>query len=265
VSSRRVPAAARPPRAPRPQPLGGEQVEGYQAVRELLAAGCRKVHKVVLASPPAPRSTLGGLAAMARARQVPVEVVGPERLRRLARTDAPQGVVALAEGVPDASLQSLAEAAGPEPPLLVILDEVTDPGNLGAVMRSSLAAGASGLVLPPHRGARLTPAAIKAAAGAAEHLPVAVAPVPGALSILSRLGIWTVGLDPGAQLPLWDLEIAESAVALVLGAEGSGLGRLVRDRCDLLVRVPMRGPLQSLNVAATAALACFEVARRRGG
>jgi 23S rRNA (guanosine2251-2'-O)-methyltransferase len=149
-------------------------------------------------------------------------------------------------------------------PFLVILDGVTDPHNLGAVMRSALCAGATGVVTGRRRSAPLSPSALKAAAGAAEYLPVALVPgIPAALMALAAGGVWTVALDPHAATPLWDLPIATQAVALVLGAEGRGLGRLVRQRCDLAVEIPLRGPLESLNVATAAALACFEVARVR--
>jgi 23S rRNA (guanosine2251-2'-O)-methyltransferase len=178
----------------------------------------------------------------------------------MALSDAPQGVVARADPLPPTALEDL---AGPGA-FLVVLDGVTDPHNLGAVMRSALAAGATGVVIGRHRAAGLTPAVLKAAAGAAEHLPMATVPgVPAALATLASGGVWTVALDAVAPTSLWDLSVATEPVALVLGSEGRGLGRLVRQRCDLAVRVPQFGPLDSLNVSATAALACFEVARRR--
>jgi 23S rRNA (guanosine2251-2'-O)-methyltransferase len=131
-------------------------------------------------------------------------------------------------------------------------------------MRSALAAGATGLVTGRHRSAHLTPAALKAAAGAAEYLPVATVPgIPAALASLSAAGVWTVALDAGAATPLWNLPLASAPLALVLGAEGRGLSRLVHQRCELAVNIPLRGPLASLNVAAAATLACFEVARMR--
>ncbi|MBO0747707.1 MAG: 23S rRNA (guanosine(2251)-2'-O)-methyltransferase RlmB, partial [Acidimicrobiaceae bacterium] len=150
-------------------------------------------------------------------------------------------------------------------PFLVVLDGVTDPHNLGAVMRSALSAGATGLVIGRHRAARLTPTAVKAAAGAAEHLPIAlVGGIPAALNELRSAGVWTVGLDASGSGTVWELEVATEAVALVLGAEGRGLSSLVRQRCEVVVGIPMAGPLESLNVSAAAAVACFEVARRRG-
>lgn len=223
----------------------------------------RPVRRLLLAEPSGAKPAIAEIEALARSAAVPVSVVGQDRLRRLARTDAPQGVVALAEPLPESDLPSLMAGTGGAIPLIVVLDGVTDPGNLGALMRSALGAGATGIVLAPHRSARLTPAALKAAAGAAEHLRIAVTPLGRALAALGRSGIWTVGLDPGATESLWHFPVADRPIALVLGAEGSGLSRLVRQRCDLLVRVPTKGPLVSLNVAVAAALACFEVSRHR--
>ncbi|MGH9122574.1 MAG: 23S rRNA (guanosine(2251)-2'-O)-methyltransferase RlmB, partial [Acidimicrobiales bacterium] len=147
----------------------------------------------------------------------------------------------------------------------VVLDGVTDPANLGAIMRSALCAGVAGLVVGQHRAVQLTPTAVKSAAGATEHLPLSVVPgVPSALSRLSALGRWTVGLDSAGPTSLWELPVADQPLALVVGAEGSGLGRLVRDRCEVLARIPISGPIGSLNVSAATAVAVFELARRRG-
>ncbi len=241
--------------------LGATQVEGRQAVRELLLAGRRRVHQVLLAEAGPTRDQLSDIEDMARAAGVAVRRVGRDRLAAMARTDAPQGVIATAAPVPDWDLDELVSIGRP---LLVVLDGVTDPHNLGAVMRSALCAGATGLVVGQHRSAPLSPAAVKAAAGAVEHLPVAsVAGVPSALVSLRRAGLWTVGLDRDGPVPLWDLQVATEPVALVLGSEGRGLSPLVRARCEVLASIPLCGPLDSLNVSAAAALACFEVARHR--
>lgn len=239
------------------------QVEGRQAVRELLRARKRRVERVLIAEGAGEKGALSEIVDLARAAGAPVRRVGRDEIEAKAQTDSPQGVVAFAEPLREADLDVLAAGARP---FLVVLDGVTDPHNLGAVIRSALCAGATGLVVGKHRAVGLTPAAVKAAAGAAEHLPVAfVGGIPAALSALAGAGVWTVGLDAGAMTTLWKLDLATEGLALVLGAEGSGLGRLTRQRCDLLVSVPLSGPIQSLNVAAAATLACFEVARRRAG
>jgi 23S rRNA (guanosine2251-2'-O)-methyltransferase len=237
------------------------QVEGRQAVRELLRARKRRVDRVMIASGAADKGALSEIVELARAAGVPVRRVDRTEIDAGAATDSPQGVIAFAEPLKEVEVADLARGVKP---FVVVLDGVTDPHNLGAVMRSALCAGATGLVIGRHRAAAVTPAAVKAAAGAAEHLPVAVAAgIPAALSVLSGAGIWTVGLDSAGTTTLWGLDIATEPLALVLGAEGGGLGRLTRDRCDLVVSIPLAGPVESLNVSAAATLACFEVARRR--
>jgi 23S rRNA (guanosine2251-2'-O)-methyltransferase len=241
--------------------LGATQVEGRQAVRELLAAGRRSVRQVYLAEGGADSEALLQIAALAERSGVAARWVGRDRISALARTEAPQGVVAMAAPVPERDLNQLLAV---DDPFLVVLDGVTDPQNLGAVMRSALGAGATGLVLGRHRSAPLSPAAVKAAAGAVEHLPVArVAGIPAALGSLHKAGVWTVGLDADAPGSLWNLAVAAEPMALVLGAEGRGLSHLARTRCQVLVAIPLSGPLDSLNVSAAAAVACFEVQRRR--
>ncbi|HWG73162.1 MAG TPA: 23S rRNA (guanosine(2251)-2'-O)-methyltransferase RlmB [Acidimicrobiales bacterium] len=245
--------------------LGGEQVEGRQAVRELLRAGTRRVREVWLAEGIDEADAVADITAAARQAGIPVRPVGRGRLDAAAGTSAPQGVLAFAEPVPEAELADLARRrVGGPPPFLLVLDGVTDPHNLGALLRTALCAGATGAVLGRHRSAHLTPAAVKAAVGAVEYLPIAlVSGVPAALAELKAAGVWTVGLDGGGDQPLWGLEVAIEPVAIVLGAEGRGLARLTGQRCDVVVQVPTQGPLGSLNVAAAGALACFEVARRR--
>jgi 23S rRNA (guanosine2251-2'-O)-methyltransferase len=203
------------------------------------------------------------IVGLAGSRGVPVRTVSRGELETAARSETAQGVVALADRLPERSLADLLDEPS-LPPFLVVLDGVTDPQNLGAVMRAALAAGATGVVLGRHRSARLTPVVAKAAAGAVEHLPVAAVPgIPAALAQLRSRGLWTVGLAVDGTGELWGLELATSPLALVLGSEGAGLSALSRRRCDVVLRIPMAGPLQSLNVAAAATLACFEVARLR--
>ncbi len=200
------------------------------------------------------------LAAEAR---VSVTELSRTKFEAITRTEASQGVMARAEPLPDLELDDLL-VPGDGPPFLLVLDGITDPGNLGAMLRTGACAGVTGVVLPRHRSARITPTVAKAAAGAIEHVPVAtVAGVPAALGDLAARGVWSVGLDAVASTSVYDMEVSDAPVALVLGAEGRGLSRLARERCDLVVAIPLLGPLGSLNVGAAAAVACFEVARRR--
>jgi 23S rRNA (guanosine2251-2'-O)-methyltransferase len=255
------------PRRPRPagSPSGrldGAQVEGRQAVRELLRARRRAVSQVFVAAGTEGAGPVAEILDLAGRSGVAVRLVSRQQIDSMAHTDAPQGVIATAAPVTDSDLDDLLRTPGPA--FLVVLDGVTDPHNLGAVMRTALAAGATGMVLGRHRSVHLTPAAVKAAAGAVEHLPIAtVAGIPAALAALSSAGVWTVGLDADAPGTVWDLSVADAPMALVLGAEGRGLSALARQRCDVLAAIPMAGPLESLNVSAAAAVACFEVARHR--
>jgi 23S rRNA (guanosine2251-2'-O)-methyltransferase len=244
--------------------LGGEQVEGRQAVRELLASGRRKVRELWVAEGMDASALVSEIFDLAAAARVPVRSVSRERLDTKAGTEAPQGVIARAAPLTEADLDDLVRPSADRAPFLLVADGVTDPHNLGALLRTAECAGATGAVLPRHRAVHVTPAVTKAAAGAIEHLPIAVvAGLPAALTQLRRAGIWTVGLEAEADQSVFDLNLESEPVALVLGAEGSGLSRLVRQRCDVVARIPQRGSLPSLNVSTAGAVACFELARRR--
>ena len=260
--------AGRAAEGPRPKvakDLGGEQVEGRQAVRELLIAGRRKVRELWVATDTDDAGVMGDIIELAHDQRVQVHEVNRKRLESVARSEAPQGVLAWAAPLPEAELSDLVRRRPGHVPFLVAVDGVTDPGNLGAIIRSADGAGVTGVVLPRHRSVHITPTAAKASAGAIEHVPLAV--VPGLANALVRMkdaGIWVVGLDDAGDQSLFELgDLAREGLCLVLGAEGTGLSRLVRERCDLIVHIPMRGRLSSLNVSAAAALACYEVARHR--
>jgi 23S rRNA (guanosine2251-2'-O)-methyltransferase len=239
-------------------------------VRELLIAGRRRVHEIWLSSElvgadGTPDDGVADLVALAAANRVPIAHVARGKLEARARSEAPQGVIAFAVALPETELADLVRRRPGRAPFLVAVDGVTDPGNLGAILRSCEGAGVGGVLLPRHRTVHVTPTVAKAAAGAIEHVPIALVPgLPATLSRLRDLGIWVVGLDDAAERSLFDLgDLAADAICLVLGAEGAGLSRLVRERCDLVVAIPMRGRLSSLNVSAAAALAPYEVARHR--
>jgi 23S rRNA (guanosine2251-2'-O)-methyltransferase len=174
-------------------------------------------------------------------------------------------VIAFAAPLPEAELDALIKRRPGRAPFLVAVDGVTDPGNLGALLRCCDGAGVDGVVLPRHRAVHITPTAAKSAAGAVEHVPIAVVGgLPAALARMKDAGIWVIGLDDASDRTLFEIgDLATDAVCLVLGAEGAGLSRLVRERCDLIVSIPMRGRLSSLNVSAAAALATYEIARAR--
>ncbi len=259
---------APPPKVRATRGLGGEQVEGRQAIRELLIAGRRRVRELWVATDLDRSPVLQDILELARSQRVPVVEVARRRLEAEARSEAPQGILAKAAPLPEADLDELvARRRGRPAPFLVAVDGVTDPGNLGAILRSAECAGVTGIVLPRHRAAHVTPTVAKAAAGAVEYLDIAVVSgLPSALLRMKEAGVWVVGLEGAASRTLFELgDTATEPICLVMGAEGEGLSRLVRERCDELVAIPLAGRLGSLNVSAAAALACFEVARRRAG
>lgn len=233
-------------------------------MRELLLAGRRKVREIYLSNEVERADIVGDILELAAEQRVRVHEVSRSRLDHLSHTEAPQGVVALAQQLPTEELARLCRPPGGSRPFLLAVDGVTDPQNLGALLRIAECAGVTGVVLPRHRAAHITPTVTKAAAGAVEYLPLAVVGgMPTAIDDMKRAGVWVVGLDMAGAIPIQDLELADDAVCLVVGAEGKGLGRLVRKRCDLLASIPLHGHLASLNVSAAGAIACYEVARRR--
>ena len=237
-----------------------EQIEGRRPVREALAAG-RPIRKLLVAR--TARGAVQEIVGLARGRSVPVQEVDPRWLDRIARTPAHQGVVALAAPRPTVEVDDLLAAARArgEAPLLVLLDGIQDPQNVGAIIRVAEAAGAHGVVLPARRASGLTAAVARASAGAVEHLPVAqVTNLARTVKDLQRLGVWVVGADPAGE-DLYATELAPP-LAVVIGSEGRGLGRLVRESCDRLVAIPMSGRVASLNAAAAAAVVLFEIRRR---
>ena len=243
-----------------------DKLTGPHAVREALAAG-RPLQTVLVA-----RGRHGGrleeIVRLAKRNGVPVRFEDRVRLDQVAGTREHQGVVAMVASKAAVSLEDLLARPSPSawadaPGLLVLLDGVEDPQNLGAIIRTALAAGAAGIVIPERRSAGLGDAAARASAGAVAHLPVArVTNLPRAMEQLKSAGYWLVGLDERAERRYTDVDMTGS-VALVLGGEGKGLHQLVRERCDFLVSIPSGGPVPSLNVSVAAGIALFEVLRQR--
>ena len=240
-------------------------MEGRQAVAELLAARRRPITDVWMAQELHPAPILDRIEKLAASARVPIRRVSRSRLDAAAATEAPQGVLAHAGPLPEADFDDLCRSEpGGQKPFLLAVDGVTDPHNLGALLRSAEAAGATGAVLPRHRAVHVTPTVAKAAAGAVEYVPMAVVGgMPAGLARAKELGCWIVGLAEDGDQHLFGLPVATEPLVVVVGSEGAGLSRLARARCDLVVSIPMRGRLASLNVSAAGALALFEVARRR--
>jgi 23S rRNA (guanosine2251-2'-O)-methyltransferase len=256
------PLDARP--AQKERGLGGTQVEGRQAVRELLLAGERRTFEILLSNEVEQVDIVADIIGLADELRVPITYVSRTKLDAVSHTDAPQGIVARAAELKDTLLDDLFVTTEDRAPFLLAVDGVTDPGNLGALLRIAECAGVTGVVLPKHRAVHVTPTVTKTAAGAIEYLSMAlVGGLPTAIESMKAAGIWTVGLDMAGETAVHDLEVAASGVCLVLGAEGKGLSRLVRQRCDLIASIPLHGRLDSLNVASAGAVACYEIARLR--
>ncbi len=233
---------------------------GIHSVREALRAG-RPLDRILIA-----RGRHGErieeIVRLARERGVPVRFEERRQLDRAAGTREHQGAVALPAAQRSLALEDLLRRE-PQAGLIVLLDGVEDPHNLGAIIRSALAAGADGIVIPERRSAGLTDAVARASAGAVTHLPLArVVNLARALEELKEAGYWLVGLDERAERPYTAVDLT-ARVGLVLGSEGKGLRDLVRKRCDFLVSIPTAGPVRSLNVSVAAAVVLFEAVRQR--
>ena len=241
--------------------LGGEQVEGRHAVLELLKARRRLIQKIYVADAQDAAEILDEIEFEAQRQRVPVQVVSMSRLDREARTEGHQGVMAIAARLETVGLDELLKKPHP---FLLVCDGVTDPRNLGAMLRSADGAGVTGVVVPRHRSARISPSVTKTAAGAIEYLTFCdVGGIPAALDVLNKSGVLTVGLAGGATDSLYDLDLGSGPVALVVGGEEKGLSVLTRKRCAAVVSIPQLGKISSLNAGVALSVAAFEVARQR--
>ncbi len=239
-------------------------IEGRNAVTEALRAG-RSIDKVYIARGETDKA-LAAIAGRARAAGVAVSECDRRKLDFMSVTKAHQGVIAVCAvkeycGVDD--ILAVAAQRG-EPPFIVVCDEISDPHNMGAIIRSAECAGVHGVVIPRRRSAGLTAVVDKTSAGAAEHLPVArVTNIPAVLEELKKKGLWIYGAAAEGSSGLWETDLT-GPVCLVIGSEGEGLGRLVTERCDFVLSIPMRGRVSSLNASAAAAVIMYEALRQRG-
>tara|TARA_Y100000996_G_C22423517_1_gene602483 strand:+ start:40 stop:888 length:849 start_codon:yes stop_codon:yes gene_type:complete len=237
-------------------------VEGRHAVREAILAGTRKVREVNMSEGLDPGSVIEDITNLSKELKIPLRMHAKSKFKSITITESAQGVQAVCDPLPDLEIEDLVEGA--ENPFILVLDSITDPRNLGSIIRSGECAGATGILLPRHRSVRITPTVSKTAQGAIEHIPIATTSgIPKALTRLKELGVWTVGMDMTADENIYNLRVANDPLALVLGSEGKGLGRLTRERCDLTVKIPILGITESLNVGAAAAIGCFEISRQR--
>jgi 23S rRNA (guanosine2251-2'-O)-methyltransferase len=261
----------RPPAPPAEPPRreSGIWIYGRHAVRAALTNPTRRCHRLIATAETAAEAQK--LLGETQARLLPdfrTETLDRSRLEALlAKGAVHQGLALLAEPLPQAFLEDVLAELPPlpssEPAVVVMLDQISDPHNVGAILRSAAAFGARAVVLPEHGTPPASAVLAKAASGALEQVPlIRVANLARALDQIKEAGFWSIGLEESAEKTLAELDLG-GRVALVLGAEGEGLRRLTRERCDFLARLPTSGPIASLNVSNAAAIALYEVARRR--
>lgn len=237
---------------------------GYHPVREALCAGRRTIHALFVAEE---RTTRRGreLAKLAGAGSIPVHRDSLAALTRMVGHSRHQGFAATVGPYPFAALENIFPTAAPKaaPALLLVLDQVVDPQNFGAMARTALCAGAQGILIPRERAAPPSPTASKASAGALEHIPVVCdSNIASVLKILKRAGVWIAGADRAGSDCLYDLDLT-LPLAIVLGGEEKGMRPLVKKQCDFLVSIPQSGAISSLNASAAAAVILYEVFRQR--
>lgn len=253
-------------KGPRELVSGGEWLYGRNPVEEALAAGRRTAMEIVL--PPAfpnEDDQIARIRAEALSRRIAVRTMDRDQLDKLTRFGHHQGVALKASGYPYVEFDDMLRAASDdERALVVVLDHMVDPQNVGAVLRTAAAVGATGVVIPEDRACGVTPAVVRASAGGAEHVNVArVVNLPRAIGELKDQGLWFTGLDWGEDAKPYTEVDFKGKVGLVVGAEGAGLSRLVRATCDFVAVLPMPGGFESLNAGVASAVAMYEVLRQR--
>lgn len=239
-----------------------EQVEGRNAVLEALR-GPREVREVLISRGTGRRGAVQEIISLCERRGVPVREVPRERLEEMSATPSPQGVIALVSPYAYYQLSDVPAPGEGKAPLVLVLDGVEDPRNFGSLLRVADATGTDAVIIASRRSVGITPAAAKASAGAAEHVKVVrVSNIPSVLNRLKHDGYWVVGAEATGGVPYFELDLT-GPLALVLGGEGRGLGRLVSERCDFVACLPMLGSVDSLNVSAAGAVMLYEAVRQR--
>ncbi len=239
-------------------------IEGRNAVTEALRAG-RNIDKIYIAKGEVDK-TLGHIASRAREMGIVVVEADRRKLDSMSVTHAHQGVVALAAVREYSSIDDIlriAEERG-EAPFVIVCDEISDPHNLGAIIRTAECVGVHGIIIPKRRSAGLTSIVGKTSAGAVEHMAVArVSNLTAAIKELKERGLWVYGTAADAPAGMWETNLT-GPICIVIGSEGDGMGRLVTENCDVLVSIPMHGRVNSLNASAAASILMYEVLRQRG-
>ena len=242
-----------------------DKIEGRNPVMEALKAG-RQMDKM-LVQQGEKQGSIVPIISLAKAHKIVVQEVAKQKLDMISTTQNHQGVIAFAAMHNYVEVQDILEKAAQkgEPPFIIVVDEITDPHNLGSILRTANAAGAHGIIIPKRRAVGLTAVVAKASAGAIEYVPVAkVTNIAQTIDALKEQGIWIVGADAYAKQEIYEANLT-GAIGLVIGSEGNGLSRLTKEKCDFLVHIPMKGEIESLNASVAAAVMMYEVVRQKEG
>ena len=240
-----------------------DKIEGRNPVMEALKAG-REIDKILVAKGAA-EGSIKKIIAIAKEKGITVQNVERNKLNEISESDSHQGIIAMAAAHEYSSLEDILEAAknkGKEP-FVLLLDEIMDPHNLGSIMRTADAVGVDGIIIPKRRSVGLTAVVAKTSAGAIEYVPVAkVSNIAQTIDKLKDAGFWVAGADADGQQAHYEANL-RGPIALVIGSEGQGISRLIKEKCDFLVKIPMVGNVSSLNASVAAAVFMYEVLRQR--
>ncbi|AKL97072.1 tRNA/rRNA methyltransferase SpoU [Clostridium aceticum] len=243
--------------------VANNQIEGRNPVMEALKSH-REIDKILVAKG-AKEGSIQKIIAMAKEQGVFIQYVERQKLNELSESDNHQGVIAMVAAYKYSELEDILEIAKTrgEKPFVLLLDEITDPHNLGSIMRTADAVGAHGIIIPKRRSVGLTATVAKTSAGAIEYVPVVkVSNIAQTIDKLKSEGLWVAGADLGGKSNHFEADFT-GAIALVIGSEGKGISRLIREKCDFLVTIPMVGKVASLNASVAAATLMYEVLRQR--
>lgn len=241
-----------------------DRIEGRNPVMEALRAD-REIDKILVQQGEKQGSILR-IISLAKEKKIIVQEVAKQKLDMLSSTHNHQGIIAFAAMHQYVDVEAILSKAAEknEPPFIILADEMTDPYNLGSIIRTANAAGAHGVIIPKRRSVGLTAVVAKASAGAIEYVPVAkVTNLAQTIDNLKDQGIWIVGTDVDGQQNIYEANL-KGAIGVVVGSEGKGMSRLTKEKCDFLVRIPMKGEIQSLNASVAGAIVMYEVLRQRG-
>lgn len=242
-----------------------DKIEGRNPVMEALKAE-REIDKILVAKGAA-EGSIHKIVGIAKERGIPIQHVERQKLDQLSESHAHQGIIAFAAAHVYVDVEDIlkkAEEKG-EDPFLVILDEITDPHNLGSVIRTANAAGIHGVIIPKRRAVGLTAVVAKASAGAIEYVPVAkVSNLAQTIDRLKERGLWIIGADMDGEKAYYESDLT-GKIALVIGSEGKGIGRLIKEKCDFIIHIPMKGEVGSLNASVAAAILMYEAMKQRKG